>query len=175
LTIATGSVPESPGVPQVLSYDSATEVTVGWSVPTNDGGFSIESYRLYRDNELEVELNPSLNYYQIGSLDLGANLKLQVTAVNEIGESQRSTSNAIIFANVPAKPNSLVLTTSQDLSIIASWTAPTSVNGDAIRGYRVYVDDGIGGPYELVFDGFSDASTYSFKIDDLQCGLLYFV
>jgi hypothetical protein len=37
--------------------------------------------------------------------------------------------------------------------IVASWTAPSQVNGDAIDGYNVYVDDGYGGPFSLVFEG----------------------
>jgi hypothetical protein len=47
-----------------------------------------------------------------------------------------------------------------------SWTAPASANGDAIHGYKVYIDDGIGGPYSLVFDGSNYASTYQYDISD---------
>lgn len=39
----------------------------------------------------------------------------------------------------------------------------------------MYVDDGFGGPFTMVFDGANYPSTYQFKIDALTCGLNYFV
>ena len=81
-------------------------------------------------------------------------MKLQVSAVNQIGESKLSASNTVTFANLPSAPASLSLTSNaQPAEIVASWTAPSQVNGDAIDGYNVYVDDGYGGPFSLVFEG----------------------
>lgn len=95
--------------------------------------------------------------------------------MNEIGESILSKSNSVVFANIPEAPTSLTLTpTAYPASIKAEWTAPTSVNGDAVSGYRVYLDDGFGGAFELVLDGDS-SSTYSYEIPNLTCGLQYFV
>ena len=65
---------------------------------------------MYVANSLQVQLNPSQNSYQLTSLVLGANLKLQVSAVNEIGESILSASNTVTFANLPSAPASLILT-----------------------------------------------------------------
>jgi hypothetical protein len=76
---------------------------------------------------------------------------------------------------VPSAPQTLDLVALDDQTIRAMWTAPSSVNGDAIRGYKVYVDDGIGGPFTLVFDGSNYPSTYRFDIENLTCGLNYFV
>ena len=72
LTLASGSAPQSPPTaPYVLTYDSATEMTVKWDAPLYDGGFPITSYKLYVDNSEEVELDPSLNWYQLSALTLG--------------------------------------------------------------------------------------------------------
>lgn len=49
------------------------------------------------------------------------------------------------------------------------------MNGDAIDGYNVYVDDGYGGPYSLVFEGKNQANTYQYTITELECGLPYSV
>jgi len=38
-------------------------MTVKWLRPEYDGGFEVTSYKLYVDNSVEVELNPSLNYH----------------------------------------------------------------------------------------------------------------
>lgn len=62
------------------------------------------SYRLYIDNSLEVKLDQSLNFYQLSSLTFGRELKVKVSAVNEVGEGPLSKSNSIVFANVPSSP-----------------------------------------------------------------------
>lgn len=56
-------------------------------------------------------------------LTLGSSYKLQVSALNEIGESMLSASNTIVFANVPDAPASLTLTpTAGDPStILIEW------------------------------------------------------
>jgi len=55
--------------------------------------------------------------------------------------------------------------------IKAEWSAPTYVNGDAVTGYKVYVDDGLGGQFTLVFNGDNYPSTYEYNIFNLTCGL----
>ena len=78
---------------------------------------------MYVDNLLQVELVPSVNVYQLTSLTLGQKLKLQVSALNEVGESILSISNTVTFANVPSAPADLTLTASTT-SINIEWTAP---------------------------------------------------
>jgi len=51
--------------------------------------------------------------------------------------------------------------------IRATWTAPVSTNGDAVKGYRLYVDDGEGGDYTLVYDGsLAFPNVYTFLIKE---------
>jgi hypothetical protein len=87
-------------------------MTVKWLSPKYDGGFPIRSYKLYVDNSLQVELDPSVNVYQLTSLTLGQKLKLQVSALNEVGESILSISSTITFANLPTPPETIKLTAS---------------------------------------------------------------
>ena len=75
-------------------------------------------------------------------LTLGTSYKVQVSSVNLVGESLLSSANTILFANPPSSPASLTLTSDATPSLTASWTAPTSVNGDAVSGYNLYIDDG---------------------------------
>jgi len=178
LTAQSASIPSTPpAAPQVVSYDSAEELTVDWQSPIFDGGFSVTSYKLYVDNVEEVELDPSINWYQLSGLELGTTYKLQVTALNEIGESLLSASNSVVFANVPDAPDSLTLTASINPNMIQiDWTAPTNMNGDSVKGYLIYLDNGKGGPFELIFDGTGYPSVFSFMAGsekELECGLLY--
>lgn len=98
-----------------------------------------------------------------------------MSAVNEVGEGLLSPSARITFANRPSAPASLTLSSSSLPRIDASWTAPASSNGDAVSGYRLYIDDAAGGPDITVFDGSKDQpATYSFALtDSLVCGAMY--
>jgi hypothetical protein len=98
-----------------------------------------------------------------------------VLAKNEIGSSPLSVANSILFANVPDAPATLQLTPTADpAQIRADWSAPLQVNGDAVHGYRVFVDDGLGSTFQLAHEG-NQASTYTYTITELTCGLLYHV
>ena len=109
-------------------------------------------------------------------LTLGTVYKVQVSSLNEIGESALSPSNMIIFANLPEAPLSLSLTpTDSPATILVKWSAPASANGDDVTGYKVYVDNGRGGPFKLALDASEFPSSYSFLISELDCGYLYMV
>lgn len=75
-----------------------------------------------------------------------------------------SPANTILFANIPSAPASLTLTSDASPSLTATWTAPLSANGDAVSGYKLYIDDGQGGDYTLVYDGSNQANVYSYTI-----------
>jgi hypothetical protein len=51
------------------------------------------------------------------------------------------------------------------------------MNGDSVSGYRVYLDDGFGGPFTEVYDGKNFPSTYEFTVPEnqLTCGRRYSV
>ena len=62
LPVASGSEPsQPPSAPTVQSYDSSSAMTVAWDAPEYDGGFAVTSQKLYVDNMVLVELNPTLN------------------------------------------------------------------------------------------------------------------
>jgi len=69
---------------------------------------------------------------------------------------------------VPSSPQTLTLASIVDKKeephIRAVWTPPSSTNGDAIRGYKLYIDDGEGGDYTLVYDGTGFPNVYAYTI-----------
>ena len=89
----------------------------------------------------------------MSGLTLGTTYEIKVTSVNEIGESDDSVIISSLFANAPSEPATVTLTASSTPSLLVEWTAPSSVNGDSVQGYYVYIDDGEGGEYTLVYDG----------------------
>jgi hypothetical protein len=78
---------------------------------------------------------------------------------------------------VPDKPASITLTPmTQPLAIKIDWTAPLNSNGDNTWGYRVYLDNGRGGPFTLIFDTVGYSSIYSYttgQTENVDCGYLY--
>jgi hypothetical protein len=112
---------------------------------------------------------------QITGLTLGVTYKIEVSSTNDVGESSLSDITSVVFANVPSSPQTLTMTTTSQPALTAAWTAPLSSNGDAVRGYTLYIDDGNGGDFTLVYNGSTYASVYSYTIDSstIECGLLY--
>ena len=62
--------------PKVVSYASTTELMISWQVPSSNGGFPVIEYKLYVENNLLVQLDPSLNYYKLSGLIFGTAYKL---------------------------------------------------------------------------------------------------
>ena len=112
-------------------------------------------------------------------MTLGAVLKAQVSALNEVGESLLSPSSMLTFANVPDAPASLTLSPSASdevSSITIAWAAPTSLNGDSIASYKIYLDNGRGGPFTLIYEGTPSSYSYVAGVEEsLDCGYLYMV
>ena len=176
LTVASASSPSRiVAAPRLLSYDSPSSMTIGWQDPVDSGGFSALSFRVYVDNALWAELDPSKNTLQLTGLVLGTQYKVQASTVNEVGESALSPSARIPFANRPSAPASLALASSALPSVSASWTAPLQVNGDPVAGYRLYIDNAAGGGETLAFDGtLGQPATYRAVLTSgLVCGATY--
>lgn len=181
IVVTSGSRPEAPSAaPYVLSYDSTEAMTIKWQSTSYNGGFPITSVKLYVDNQELIELNQSVNFFQMTGLTLGNSYKVQVTAINEIGESDFSPANTVVFANVPDAPAQLTLTPTyaEPSTIMIQWAEPAQVNGDDVDGYKVYIDNGRGGPFELILDATGFPSRYSYTAgehEQLDCGYLYMV
>lgn len=148
---------------------------MAWFDPPESGGFPVLKFSLYKDNNLYGEVDASKNLLQVTGLTLGAQYKFQVTATNEVGESLHSPSIRVTFANRPDPPASLTLSATSQPSITANWTATPDSKGDMPSGYRLYIDNGDGGVWRLVFDGSNDQpATLSFVIgSNIECGGIY--
>ena len=160
ISVKAAGVPDVPTSLKVSSILSTTSVIISWTAPASNSGSAIMYYTIYKNNAaLGTVAGSSTTTYTLVGLTLGNSYKLEVTATNEIGESTKSTSLALQFANVPSSPTSLVLTSTLN-SITVSWQAPTISNGDVIRGYKIYMDNGNGGPSSMVYDGSSYPQVY---------------
>ena len=172
ITVASASFPSKIlRAPRLVSFVSSSSMMISWLAPPFNGGFPILNYKLYVNNALlDPNVEATEKTYLLTSLTLGSSYKIQISSVNEIGESAKSESNTILFSNVPSAPASLTLASivesKEEPHIRATWTVPASTNGDAIRGYRLYIDDGEGGDYTLVYDGATFPNVYTYTIKE---------
>ena len=63
-------------------------------------------------------------------------------------------------------------------TILIEWVAPSQTNGGLIQGYKVYIDNGKGGPYSVVLNSIGKPNLLKFLAgveSPLECGLLYMV
>lgn len=153
-------------------------MTIKWDQPSYNGGFAITQVNVYINNDPPKVLNQSINTYAITDLTVGETLKVQISAVNEVGEGPKSVASSLLFANVPSAPEITLIPTAGDINtILVSWKAPADENGDSASGYKVYLDNGLGGPFNLIFDGSAFPSRFSFLAGEttelLTCGRLY--
>lgn len=116
--------------------------------------------------------------FALSGLVVGTSYKVQISSVNEIGESSLSDSLIFLFALPPSSPLTLALKATEG-EITATWNVPTSYNGDYVNGYILYISDDVGGDpqYHDSTEGTPEILSYVFTSDanndPLQCGSTY--
>jgi fibronectin type 3 domain-containing protein len=123
-------------------------VNLSWSTPLGNGGSAIKGYNVYRSTSSGTETLLTnlgvVNSYSDTDVTNGTPYYYEVTAVNGVGESVRSTEASATpttaGASVPGAPRSVAAQTAPFLSkgVTLSWRAPASNGGAAINGYRIY-------------------------------------
>jgi fibronectin type 3 domain-containing protein len=132
------TVPSAPILTSATPGDA--EVTLVWTAPP-DGGASITGYRVFRGTasgaeSLLLDLGDVLAYIDADCIN-GVRYYYQVSAVNAIGEGQRSNERDAEPIGLPSTPQNLQ-TTPGDAYINLTWEAPSSDGGSAIIGYEVW-------------------------------------
>ena len=88
--------------------------------------------------------------------------RLYYRAVNDVGASDPTDTTSVALASPPAKANppSKVAALSTSEKIVLLWTPPatTASPGGDITGYRLEMDDGLGGNFTIIYDSTSTPS-----------------
>uniref|UniRef100_A0A1W7RII6 Cell adhesion molecule-related/down-regulated by oncogenes-like protein n=1 Tax=Agkistrodon contortrix contortrix TaxID=8713 RepID=A0A1W7RII6_AGKCO len=147
-------VPEAPDRP-TISTASETSVYVTW-IPRANGGspitaFKVEYKRVNRNNEWLVaadNISPSKLSVEVDNLDPGTAYKFRVIAINNYGESPRSSPSRPYnvagftnrYSNRPiAGPHIAYTEAVSDTQIMLKWTYITSSNNNTpIQGFYIY-------------------------------------
>lgn len=140
VTAVPGGVPSPPTEIFMTVYDSA--VNIFWSPPSDNGGFGIIDYSVYRWKENGephplATVDAGVLQYQDGGLKNGDEYFYIIRARNERGMSSPSDDIGIIPGAPPQSPQNLSAARKGD-SIVLTWDEPIDNKGFEITHYRVY-------------------------------------
>ena len=166
----------------IITSISGASYTVRWSSPLDNGGCTVSSVTIYRDDgagssittSVQVITNGSLSYTDtLTLLDQGKTFRIAVTASNIIG-SVSSSATSFVLADLPGvptpKPSSDSAVTSISQIKVDFTNTNTNTGGASILEYCLEMDDGLGGSFTQVF-----CSTHetSYLTSDVVRGNLY--
>ena len=113
--------------------------------------------------------------WTITGLDAGKNYRFQYIALNDFGASEPSLTLTIAPSYLPDPPTNIEVDweLSTKTSLLIRWSDPIVTPSAHILGYLLYMDDGNGGQFELIYDGsVFPGITYS-DVQGLTNGLIY--
>ena len=99
-------------------------------------------------------------------MDAGSFYQFACIARNTIGDSDQSSLLIVPVADLPAKPSPLVLESQSKTKIVISWIKSEDSQPQAgiITGYQIYMDNGLAGNLDLVFNGIGIPSKRTFEV-----------
>jgi len=144
VTVNVQTVPSAPQ--NLLSTAGNGLVTLSWSAPSFSGGSPVTNYNVYRgtssgNETLLMNAGNTLNYTD-KTVTNGQTYYYQVTAINPIGESQKSNESHATPSNT--KTINITVATnkatySKESSVAITITVKDNATGNALRGASVNV------------------------------------
>lgn len=168
-SLLVAGVPGRPDRP-VVDGTSATAFSLRFSEVVDNGGSPVLSYVLYLRDETSQDYRLATTYDGASmahvldivddALAAGAVHYFKYQALNGVGASEPSEEASAALAPLPAAPSLapwLDYSASSLESLLVRWapgdSVPQSPAAIAVSGYRLYVDGGNDGSYQLVHDG----------------------
>lgn len=130
-------------------------VHVSWESPLSDEGSPIIGYNVYRDSVHISDTDPNVLDFNDTDVENGMTYSYYITALNDIGESERSESvwgypfELPVQTDPPTPPRNLTLEKGED-TITLSWDTPEDDGGMKITGYRICRGLKMDGQFEVV-------------------------
>lgn len=170
------SPPPSAPVPGL-----ATDTTIGLVLTRSEdnGGSDITRHELWVDDGALGAFSKVASYdgsslaFTVDqavetALVTGLTYRFKSLAVNDVGSSDFTGATSVALASLPSKPAvpERVASLSTASRIVLQWVAPASSGspGGDITGYRLLMDDGLGGDFTVIYDGDNAPSLVQYVI-----------
>jgi predicted phage tail protein len=167
----------APGAPTGLTATAGdAKVTLTWTAP-GSGGAPISGYNVYYATSADFTAATVVHggtgtSLVVNRLVNGTVYYFRVTAVNRVGEGQRSNEVKAVPVGVPGVPTGLTATAG-DAKVTLTWTAPGS-GGAPISGYNVYLGTSPSGEAAAPVNRASLVTATSYKVTGLVNGTTYY-
>lgn len=163
--------PTIPSAPQNLqaTATSSSQINLSWNTSSDNGGSPIIGYMIERSNDtgatwstIQSNTGSADTTYSDTGLAHSTTYTYRVSAINQVGTSQpSSTASATTFNVVPSPPTGLTAT-AQLLKINLSWNVPSDNGGTPITGYMIERSTDGGNTWNtIVANTGSTGTTYS--------------
>ncbi|XP_026536662.1 immunoglobulin-like and fibronectin type III domain-containing protein 1 [Notechis scutatus] len=137
--------PQLPTGPIAVIDNSANGITIQWKPPRDDGGKSIQSYIIERQQvgrKTWVTLGKtsgSSTIFTTNKVEHDTSYYFRVKAVNSLGTSEALESDEVMAAAKasPSPPAPPKVNSANKDAITISWSAPHKIGNSRILGYRV--------------------------------------
>jgi hypothetical protein len=183
--IQAANVPQKPPVPVYVSSVS-TSITMKFQQTADDGGTPVIGYKIFRDagNDFTSSYVQMTSYDGMSStftatvasdgLVSGRIYRFVYVATNSLGDSEYSNELISGVGAPPDKPNAphKDVELSNETSTFIYWDR-IYTSDVPMSGYMLYVDDGLTGVYNLVYDGSLNPAQVTYRVNDLVPGRTY--
>lgn len=136
------------------------------------GAAKLESYFIYDGMTQIGTVGAETTTFTYSGVTSGLAYTITVSAVSLIGEGPKSNPLLIWAVDTPSAPSLSLLDTNRS-SCTVSWSEVTPPMNSLITGYRLYVDDGLDGDYQLAYDGKDRPSVLMKTVEGLSSRLTY--
>lgn len=132
-----GVPPSAPQNLQAITGDSY--VYLAWDVPSDNGGFAVIVYYIYRNGIFIATAPGDQPWYNDTSAVNGVTYTYHVSAINSVGEGPRAGPVSRTPMTTPGAPQNLQAAASSTF-VNLTWDAPANNGGDPVILYTVYRD-----------------------------------
>jgi fibronectin type 3 domain-containing protein len=153
--VGVGTLPSAPQSVGVKPND-AKGIVVTWKAPRTIGSSAIVAYKIYRGTaskgETLLATVGNVLTFTDTAVKNGTTYYYQITAVNGVGESPRTSEKSATRGTAPTAPRSVTATAGTG-NVTLKWSSPSSNGGASVTGYRIYRGTTSGGETLLATAG----------------------